>query len=184
MALKIAVSGLAGSGKSSLIKAMVQKYGIETIDIGQVFRQRWLAKWLTIAEYDKLVEMNPEEDVALDNDIRKIVEDCPNDIIVSRRMGFHVMPDVTSIRLDVSPEEGARRVFSQDRWNQEKKYADIAETMKSNQDRMERLRERLQKVYGVDFTDKSNYTKIIDTTGKTFEENFEQFDQYIQSLKK
>jgi hypothetical protein len=45
-----------------------------------------LAKGLTIAEYDKLVEMNPEEDVALDNDIRKLVEDCPTDVIVSRRM--------------------------------------------------------------------------------------------------
>ncbi|MEI7563139.1 MAG: hypothetical protein WCJ39_05750 [bacterium] len=47
---------------------------------------------------------------------------------------------------------------------------------------MSRAKNRLLKLYGVDFTDTSHYTKIIDTTGKTFEENFEALDEFIQSL--
>jgi hypothetical protein len=31
---------------------------------------------LTIAEYDKLVEANPQEDIEMDNDFKKIVENC------------------------------------------------------------------------------------------------------------
>jgi cytidylate kinase len=166
------------------MKAIVEKYGMETADIGQVFRQRGLAKWLTIAEYDKLVEENPQEDVELDEEFKHLIEICPTDIIVSRRMWFHFMPSIVSIRLDVSPEEWAKRIFLQDRGKQEKKYTSIEEVLQSNQDRMERLRERIQKLYWVDFTDKANYTKVFDTTGKTFEENLEQLDQYIQSLRK
>lgn len=183
MALKISISWPAGSGKSTLIDAIVKKHNIQTIDIWQIFRQRGVDIWLTIAEYDKLVEKNPEEDVALDNDIKNIVANCSKDIIVSWRMWFHIMPEITSIWLDVSPEEWAQRIFLQDRGKQEKKYVSLDEALQSNHDRMERLRQRLLHVYGVDFTDKSHYTKVIDTTGKSFEENFKQLDEYIQSLR-
>jgi cytidylate kinase len=88
-----------------LIQAIVQKYGIQTADIGQVFRQRAVEKGLTIAEYDKLVEQNPQEDIEIDNDFQKIVQACPDDIIVSRRMGFHFLPEIISICLDVDPLE-------------------------------------------------------------------------------
>ncbi|MCX6823418.1 MAG: (d)CMP kinase [candidate division SR1 bacterium] len=185
MALKISISGAAGSGKSTLIKAIVEKYGMETTDVGKVFfRDRAIARGITVAEYDKIVETEPEEDRAIEAEVKKFVENSPKDIIVGRRMGFHIMPDIVSIWLDVSPEEGAKRVFLDDRGKQEKKYASVEEALSYNQSRMERLRERLLHVYGVDFTDKANYTKVIDTTGKTFEQNFEQLDQYIQSLRK
>lgn len=184
MPLKISISWPAGSWKSTLIDALVKKYTMETADVGEVYRQRGLAKWLTIAEYDKLVEANPQEDIEMEADFKKIVENCPKDIVVSRRVWFHLMPSITSIRLDVSPEEGAKRVFLDDRWKEEKKYASIQEALQSNNDRMERLRQRLLNVYWVDFTDKSHYTKVIDTTGKNFEENFEELDRFISALQK
>ena len=76
-----------------------------TADAGGLYRQRAIAKGLTIAEYDKLTEQNPQEDVEMENDLKQIVENAPGDIIVSRRMGFHLLPSITSIRLDVTPEE-------------------------------------------------------------------------------
>jgi len=182
MPLKISLSWPAWSGKSSLINAIVEKYGMETADVGQIFRQRALEKSLTIAEYDKLVEMNPQEDVEIDKALKEIVQHCPHDIIVSWRVGFHFLPDIVSIRLDVDPQEWAQRIFLDDRWAQEKKYASVEDALKSNADRMSRAKNRLLKLYGVDFTDTSHYTKIIDTTGKTFEENFEALDEFIQSL--
>jgi len=155
-----------------------------TADVGQIFRQRWLEKWLTIAEYDNLVAANPQEDVEMDNDFKKIVENCADDIIVWWRMWFHVLPNITSVRLDVSPEEWAKRVFSADRWAQEKKYTTVQDALKSNQLRMSNLRDRLFKLYGVDFTDTSNYTKIIDTTGKSLDQVLREFEDFIETLKK
>lgn len=183
MSLKITVSWAAWSWKTTLIRAIVEKYGMETIDVGKTFfRDRAVARWITVDEYDKIVENDPQEDRDIEEDVRKYIEACPKDIIVSRRMGFHIMPEIVSIWLDVSPEEWARRVFLDDRGKQERKYASIDEALQSNYDRMERLRQRLLKVYNVDFTDKSHYTKVIDTTGNTFEQNFEAIDSFIKTL--
>ncbi|MFA7717172.1 MAG: AAA family ATPase [Candidatus Absconditabacterales bacterium] len=184
MALKISVSGPAGSGKSSIINAIVEKYGMQTIDAGKTFfRDRAVARGLVVSEYDKIVEANPQEDVAIDNEMKQFVENCPGDVIVGWRMGFHLMPDIISVRLDVSPEQGAERVFLADRGAQEKKYNTVEEALKANQDRMSKLRERLLKVYNVDFTDKSNYTKVIDTTDKNFEQVLKEFEEFIETLK-
>ncbi len=163
--------------------AIVEKYGMATADAGQIFRQRWLAKWLTIAEYDKLIETNPQEDRDMEDAMKHIVESCPGDIILSWRMWFHLMPDITSVRLNVSPEQWAERIFEDDRWAQEKKYATVQEALQANHDRMERLRQRLLRVYGVDFTDTSHYTKVIDTTDKPFEEVLEEFEEFMKTLK-
>lgn len=184
MSLKISVSWLAGSWKSSLVNEIVRKYGMETADVGQIYRERAIAKWLTIAEYDKLVEANPEEDVEMDKHLQQIIEDCSGDIIVSWRMWFHLLPNIASVRLAVSPEQWAQRIFLADRWKQENKYTSIQDALKSNQERMFRLKERLLSLYNVDFTDTTNYTKIIDTTDKPFNQVLEEFEDFMKTLKK
>lgn len=185
MSLKISVSWPAGSWKSALINAIVQKYNMETIDTGDVFfRQRAVARGLTVDEYDKFVELHPEEDRAIEKEVKKFIQNCPKDVVVAWRMWFHVMPDITSIWLDVSPEEWAKRIFEAGRWSDEKKYATIEDAMRSNIDRMERLKKRLFNVYQVDFTNPLNYTKIIDTTGKSFDQVLQEFEDFMKTLKK
>jgi cytidylate kinase len=56
--------------------------------------------------------------------------------------------------------------------------------MKASQDRMERLQKRLLKVYGVDFMNKKNYTKVIKTDGKSIEETVQEIMQTIKEYKK
>jgi cytidylate kinase len=48
---------------------------------------------------------------------------------------------------------------------------------------MAKLRERLLKLYNADFTDTSNYTKVIDTTDKDFDQVLEEFEEFIETLK-
>ncbi|MDD2516418.1 MAG: (d)CMP kinase [Candidatus Gracilibacteria bacterium] len=184
MPLKISISGLAGSGKSSLVKEIVARTGFATADVGQLYRARAFEKGMTITEYDKFIEKNPEEDIAMDNNFKELVENCQKDIIVSWRIGFHFVPDIISIWLDVSPEEGAKRIMLDDgRGGQEKKYSSLEEAIKTNEDRMERVRQRLKLLYGIDFMNKSNYTKVIDTTGKGFEEVLGEVMEYIEECK-
>ncbi len=171
MPIKATISWAAWAWKSTIIKNIIEKLWYNTADIWQVFRARAISKWLTISEYDKLLEQHPEEDKALEDEFTEIVQNSDKDILVSRRMGFHCLPEIFSIRLDISPEEWARRVLKQDRWQQEKKYKNQAEALQANKDRMERLQKRLSNVYWVDFMDKSNYDKIISTENKTLEEN-------------
>lgn len=180
MPIKVAISWPAGAWKSSIIQNIVKKLWYETCDIGQVWRARAIAKNLTIDEYDKLIEKHPEEDVKIDNEFKEIVQSSKKDIIVSWRMWFHLLPEIFSIRLEVNPKEWARRVFLQDRGKQEKKYKNVSEAMKANEDRMKRLQKRLLKIYGVDFMDKKNYDKIIQTDGKSIEENVQEISEAIK----
>lgn len=181
MPLKISISWAAGAGKSTIIQNIVKKLWYQTYDIGQVFRARAVKKWMTIADYDKLVEKNPQEDVEIDNDFKKKILSSKKDVIASRRMWFHCLPEIFSIRLDVSPKEWARRILHQDRGQQEKKYANINEVMKANEDRMKRLQKRLLKIYGVDFMNKKNYKRIIKTDWKTIEEMTKEVLQTIKA---
>ena len=184
MSLKISLSWPAWSWKSALIDAIVKKYWMQTIDVGQIYRQRGLTKWLTIAEYDKLVENNPQEDRDIEEEMRQFVENYHWDIIVSRRMWFYFLPNITSVWLDVSPEQWAQRIFLADRGKQEKKYTSAQEALVADQDRISRLKQRFLNVYGVDFTDTSHYTKILDTTNKSFDQVLEEFEDFMKTLKK
>lgn len=184
MAVKVLISWSAGAGKSSIIQRVVEKLGYETFDIGQIFRAKAVAKWLTVWDYDKLVEKNPEEDIEIDNEFKEVIKKSKKDCIASWRVWFHFLPEALTIRLDVDPKEWARRIFLQDRGKQEKKYKSVDEAMQASQDRMERLQKRLLSVYNVDFMDKRNYKKVIKTDWRTIEETAEEIIEAIDEYKK
>ncbi len=183
MSIKVFISWSAWAGKSTVIKHIVEKLWYDYFDIWQVFRSRAVAKWLTISEYDKLVEKNPQEDIEMDNEFKNIIQNNPNDCIASWRIGFYFIPDSLTIWLDVSPQEWAKRILFQDRGKQEKKYKNITEVIEANQQRMFRLQKRLKKLYWVDFMDKNNYKKIINTDWKTLEETVRDVIKTIQEYK-
>ncbi len=184
MTLKIAISWPAWSWKTTVIKEIVKLTWFHTADVGQIFRERAVKKWMIISDYDKFVEDNPQEDVDMDNNFKKLVENCTKDIILSWRVGFYFVPEIISIWLDVDPRQWAKRIFNDNRWHQEKKYNSLEEVIKTNKERMEKLEKRLEILYGINFMNKNNYTKIIDTTGKNFEEVVSEVINYIEELKK
>ena len=158
---------------------------MQTVDVWKTFfRDRAVAKWLTVAEYDTIIEGSPQEDREIEEETKQFVESCVWDVIVWWRMWFYILPNITSVRLDVSPEQWAERVFLADRWKQEPKYATVQEALESNQNRMSKVRQRLLNVYGVDFTDTSHYAKILDTTNKSFDQVLEEFEDFMKTLKK
>jgi len=71
-----------------------------------------------------------------------------------------------------------------DRGKQEKKYTSAQEALVADQDRISRLKQRFLNVYGIDFTDTSHYTKILDTTNKSFDQVLEEFEDFMKTLKK
>jgi len=162
MSIKIAISGPAGSGKSTVIKEVAEALGAEIADIGQVFRAVAEEKGMDISEYDKYLEQHPDEDRKMDEKFRDLVMGADGDMVVSWRMGWHFVPDIISIWLDVSPDEGAQRVFA----DKKRSFETLAEAKRVNIERMARKKAQLERVYGVDFTDESHYTKVVETTGK------------------
>lgn len=184
MSLKICIWWPAGSGKSTVIQELIKRHGYATADVGQIFRQRAKAKGMTIAEYDKYIEQNPSEDINMDKDFADLVHNSKEDIIVSRRMGFHFLPDeLITIWLDISPEEGAERIFKQQRWD-EAKYQTVQEVLEANADRTARHRARMIELYNADFTDKSNYKYIVDTSGETVKSSADKVEKLLKEIAK
>ena len=165
--IRVALSGPAGSGKSFVVRFFAEHLGFETADLGSLFRQRAAARNVSIHEYDRFVEQNPEEDRAMDLQLRQIVLSTDRDIIVSWRMAFHVAPEVFAIWLDVAPAEAARRILQDTQRKAEQRNISTAELEKLNQQRLEAVRLRLSKLYQTDITAKTNYAAVVDSTGLT-----------------
>lgn len=184
MSLKVCISGPAGSGKSSVMRKVAQALGAGSADVGHIFRLRAEKIGMTIAEYDKYIEAHPDEDKKMDEDFKDFVLQTDGDVVVSWRMGFLFVPDMINIWLDVSMEEGARRVFEDDTRKEEQHYVTVAQARRANLERMQYLRERMKEIYGVDFMDKGHYTKVIDTTGKSLEEVVAEILGFLKDIKK
>ena len=68
----LAISGLHGTGKTTVGKLIAEKLGIEYYSTGQAFRDLAREMNLSLEEFTKYVESNPDIDKKLDNKIIEI----------------------------------------------------------------------------------------------------------------
>jgi cytidylate kinase len=93
--------------------------------------------------------------------------------VVDGRLSWHFIPGSFKVFLDVDPAEGGRRIYSSALGAgrpDEPEYASPAEAQASAHARVESDRRRYAKHYGLDFTDRSRYDLVIDTTSLTPEQ--------------
>ncbi len=121
----ITINGRAGTGKSSLAKAMSEDFGLQVFDVGKIFR-RWdrifgkKSEVIDYAERDVVVDQRLDE-----NTQRKMKRAVSSDqpvIIVSRLGGWLAqnlekegLPTSPKVNLTVSKEIAARRVRNRER---------------------------------------------------------------------
>jgi len=160
--MKITLCEKPGSGKSTIAKSLAEEFNLKHYSTGDLMRKIASEKGYKIEEYMKIV--GPEIDNEVDNWVKNIGETEDN-FIFDSRIAFNFIPDAIKIYLDVSFEEGAKRIFLKQR-ESEKKAEDWNELAQRNEDRWETDRKRLEKLYGVDMDNKENYNFYIDTTGK------------------
>ena len=79
-------------------------------------------------------------------------------------MAWHFVPSAFSVYLKCDPEEAAKRVVNAKRADEP--YSSDEEAFKTLQERRESEIQRYKKFYGVDIMDMSNYSLVVDTTGK------------------
>lgn len=162
----ISISGLPGSGKSTVAKIIAKKLGFERIYMGGILRNIADQRGLTILELLKEAETNS----SIDEDADKMVTDLgrtKDNFIIESRTAFYFIPDSFKIFVQVSPDEGARRIYGdlkkEERKNEEK--AKSLEGLKQKlKERVETDSLRYEKYYGIDFLDKANYDLVIDST--------------------
>jgi CMP/dCMP kinase len=162
----ISISGLPGSGKSTVGKILSEKLGFERIYMGGILRRIAENKGITILELMK----QAETDSSIDEEADQLVTDFgreKDNFVIESRTAFHFIPESLKVYIKVDLDEGAKRIFK-DLDKEERDEEDKANTAgnlrKMLEQRMEVDKERYQKYYGIDYTDQSNYDLVIDST--------------------
>jgi len=158
----ITISGKPGAGKTTVGRILAEQLGYKFYSIGE-FRGEMAQKLgFTIDELNKIGEKNFWTDQRADEFQKKIGE-TENDVIIDGWIAFHFIPNSFKVFLDVDPKVSARRVFIDQRPDEE--YLDNEKkVLKQLQERLKETRKRFLKYYQVDFLDKSHYDLIINTS--------------------
>ncbi len=162
----ITISGTAGSGKTSVAKALAKRLGWEYLSIGSIRRKIAEELGIDINEFNKLSEKNPKYDKMVDDFQRKLKDH--DKLIVDSRLGFYFIPNSFKVFIKVDPKIAAKRIFMAKR--EDERYNSIEEAYKKIIKRDQSDIKRYTALYGINHLDESNYDLVIDSSDKTINE--------------
>ncbi len=174
--MKITITGMPGSGKTSVGQKLAEKLGLEFLSIGDMRGKMAMDRGITIEELNKMPWADKEVD-----DFQKEYGAAHDNFIVEGRLAFYFIPDSVKIFLDVNLRAAAKRVFNDPRPD-EKKRATVEDEMKAMSDRIRGDKKRYLKIYGVDPNDKKQFDIVVDTTNITREETLKILEEKMKKL--
>lgn len=138
---------------------------------------------ISINEFNKLGEQ-PERSKEFDGKYEEYQKNLnpQDDIILEGRMSFYCQPASFKVFLTVSDEEAGKRIMKDHRDTDA--FATLEEAIQATKKRNESDVQRYEKLYGVDFSDMTQFDLVIDTTALSPEQTVDQvvsaFQQFQQ----
>jgi len=180
----ISLGGALGSGKSTIAQRLAEKLGWPRYYIGGLRREAAKKKGMTLMEYNKLGETDPSTDQEVDYYQRDLGKNEDN-FVIEGRTSWYFIPQSLKIYLDVNPEEGARRIFSNLQQKNDRNEGNDLNTqedvLRSNLERIESDKLRYQQYYGIDVYDPKNYDFYLDTSNLTADLVFQAVYDFIKN---
>ena len=163
----IAISGLHGTGKSTIAKLLADKLGILYYSTGQAFRDLAKENNMSLEEYTSFVEKHPDIDKELDD---KVIEMAgKGSIIIDSQLSGHILKSIANFKIQLycPLEIRVKRMAARDQTSYQEK---LKETIIRENSELERFK----KLYNIDLSDKQSikefFDLIIDTEHLTVEE--------------
>jgi cytidylate kinase len=158
--LLVTISGLPGSGTSTVARLVAAELGLAHIDGGTIFRQLATDAGMTLAEFGRWVEDHPQIDVELD---RRLADRArQGDLVLESRLAGWIAHNeqLDGVRVWLACDERVRaaRVGRRDRLP-----ADEAVALNRAREASEQTRYRA--VYGIDLDDLGPYALVLDSAG-------------------
>lgn len=164
---KISLAGDLGSGKSTVAQILLDALGAEYYSTGSMVRAVAERMGMTIGELNKYMETHPEIDKEIDDGLVELANETKT-MIIDSRMAWHFTKGTFKVYLSTDIETSAARIMCARRSGED--AATFEEAVERTRQRRQSECKRYSEKYGVDITDLSNYSLVVDTTYATPEE--------------
>ena len=155
--MRITVSGLPGSGTTSLSRYLSERHGFSLISAGEVFRQLAQEHNMGLAEFGRLAQENPAFDTMIDKRQKEIAQQSDNIIVEGRLSGWMVTDAELRIWLFAPIGCRIKRIVFRDQ------IADEKTAERITLEREECEAGRYHSYYNIDITDLSIYHLILNS---------------------
>ncbi len=189
----ITISGMAGSGKSTVAKQLALKLHAEHIYVGGMRRELAKQKGMTLTQLNEYAKTHPETDVDVDKKVVLLAKQLEKEgkiVVVEGRPQYHFLPTSIKIYMKVNVKEAARRVLEdlKDVKKNKERNEGVKKTLKDVEKELVQRDEndalRYLKYYGIDHRIESQYDLVVDTTKRTSQEALKVILDFIQQNKK
>ena len=165
----ISISGLHGTGKSTIAKKVAEALQMSYYSTGNAFRDKAKEMNKTLEEFTGYVEKHPEIDKELDD---KVLENArKGDIVIDSQLSGFLLKTIADLKilLTCPIETRVKRMAERDGTSYDVK-------LKETNLREESEANRFKELYNIDLMDKDEllkaYDEIIATEGLSIEEVF------------
>jgi len=154
--MKITISGLPGSGTTTVARIISKKLGLMLISAGDVFRQLASQRGMTVEEFSKYADENPEVDRRIDKTQQELAE-AENDVVVEGRLsGWFVKDADLRVWIFADPEIRYQRIAKRE-------GKDLVVAKHETKMREDLEKRRYQKFYSIDIDDWTVYDIILNS---------------------
>ena len=158
--VRITVSGLPGSGTSTLVQGICAAKGWSALNGGDVFREEAASRGLSVADFSQLCKSDPTVDRELDYRLVQAMEDMNGPEIVESRLAgwwaYRNEIDCIRIWIEVELNERLDRVTMRE--------GDDVRRREESLLREEADRQRYTELYDIDILSMEPYDLVIDGT--------------------
>ena len=155
--MRITVSGPPGSGTTTLAKALSSRFDLEYVSSGDVFRSMARERDMSLAEFGRVAEEDPEIDREIDERQAEIARENDDIVLEGRLSGWMAEEADMRVWLDAPLDVRAERVAEREEQTVEEARVEIEEREASES-------KRYQEIHGIDIDDLSVYDLVVDTS--------------------
>lgn len=152
----LTISGLPGSGTTTVGKLLAEHYGVEMISAGDVFRGLAKERGMTLAEFGALAESDPSIDIEIDKRQSKIANSSDG-LILEGRLAGHMAENALKLWVKAPMEVRVRRIVEREGSSFDVRLRETVEREAS-----EAL--RYKEIHSIDINDLSIYDIVIDSS--------------------
>ncbi|TGC08482.1 (d)CMP kinase [Methanolobus halotolerans] len=158
----LTISGLPGSGTTTVSRILAERYRLEMVSAGEVFRSLAREYGMSLAEFGELAESDDSIDLKIDERQRQIANTRDN-LILEGRLAGHMAGRALKVWIKAPVEVRVNRIAGRESGLFEEKLDETKEREASEAT-------RYSSIYSIDIRDLSIYDLIVDSS---------KWDQYM-----